>query len=112
MLYLAEKLAGRAVAFCGATTLELLPLKIVENQVEPFRRYDIPAFITTDDGSYGVRGFVTQALETWLDENPARRVVIYTCGPELMMKRVAEIARARGIDCQVAAERAMACGMG
>jgi dihydroorotate dehydrogenase electron transfer subunit len=38
--------------------------------------------------------------------------VIYTCGPELMMKRVAEIALARGIACQVAVERAMACGMG
>ena len=29
-----------------------------------------------------------------------------------MMKRVAEIAAARGIDCQIAVERAMACGMG
>src|SRR2546421_5262564 len=38
--------------------------------------------------------------------------MIYTCGPEPMMKRVAEIAAARGIDCQIAVERAMACGMG
>ena len=40
------------------------------------------------------------------------RTVIYTCGPEPMMKRVAQIAADRGIECQVAVERAMACGMG
>ena len=33
-------------------------------------------------------------------------------GPELMMKRVADITAARGIECQIAVERAMACGMG
>ncbi|MDQ3440783.1 MAG: hypothetical protein M3478_10590, partial [Planctomycetota bacterium] len=38
--------------------------------------------------------------------------IIYTCGPEPMMKRVADIAAARNIDCQIAVERAMACGMG
>ena len=40
------------------------------------------------------------------------RPIIYTCGPEPMMRRVADIAAARGIECQVAVERAMACGMG
>ncbi len=38
--------------------------------------------------------------------------IIYTCGPEPMMKRVADIAAARGLECQIAVERAMACGMG
>jgi dihydroorotate dehydrogenase electron transfer subunit len=38
--------------------------------------------------------------------------VIYTCGPEPMMKRIADIAAARNIECQIAVERAMACGMG
>ena len=66
----------------------------------------------TDDGSYGFRGFVTQALEQYLESNRARHHVIYTCGPEPMMKRVADIAAARNIECQIAVERAMACGMG
>lgn len=131
MLYLSEKLAGhRAVAFCGALSRDLLPLTIQTDNlpgepdaiqprlnVDEFRRYNIPAVITTDDGSYGYRGFVTQALEKYLDQNPAdeksrKQMVIYTCGPEGMMKRVAEIAAVRGIECQVAVERAMACGMG
>ena len=37
---------------------------------------------------------------------------LYTCGPEPMMKRVADLAAARGLECHVAVERAMACGMG
>ena len=82
-----------------------------------FARHGIPALITTDDGSFGFRGLVTQALERYLDRHVATRAtrakaIVYTCGPEPMMKRVAEIAGARGIECQVAVERAMACGMG
>jgi dihydroorotate dehydrogenase electron transfer subunit len=86
--------------------------------VEEFAGHGVGAVITTDDGSYGFRGFVTQALERYLDRHfsngaaGGRRPVIYTCGPEPMMKRVADIANTRGIECQVAVERAMACGMG
>jgi dihydroorotate dehydrogenase electron transfer subunit len=114
MLYLASKLAGRrAVAFCGATTKDLLPLTIAAaGDAAEFAGHGIPSIITTDDGSLGRRGLVTQALEEWLDDNCDRPLVLYTCGPELMMKRVAEIAIARGIPCQIAVERAMACGMG
>ncbi len=75
--------------------------------------------ISTDDGSYGLKGYVTEALERYLDAYfkdtwavGSIRPTIYTCGPEPMMKRVAEIARVRGLACQVAVERAMACGMG
>jgi dihydroorotate dehydrogenase electron transfer subunit len=126
MLYLAEKLRGKnGVAFCGALTRDLLPLTITNaaaapsqdsieplNNIDEFARYGVGAVITTDDGSYGFRGFVTQALERYVDRWQGGTPVIYTCGPEGMMKRVAEIAGARGIECQVAVERAMACGMG
>ena len=76
-----------------------------------FARHSVPSIITTDDASYGFGGFVTQALERWLDSQPGSSI-IYTCGPEPMMKRVAEIALIRKIPCQIAVERAMACGMG
>jgi dihydroorotate dehydrogenase electron transfer subunit len=137
MLYLAEALAGRpAAAFCGALTRDLLPLEIMETIPAPgpeaihpqlniaeFARHQIPTLLSTDDGSYGFRGFITQALERYLDKmgfGPLNadevgnqpRPMIYTCGPEPMMRRVADIAAARGLRCQVAAERAMACGMG
>jgi dihydroorotate dehydrogenase electron transfer subunit len=123
MIYLAEKLAGRpAVAFAGAVSRTLLPLTITDEapvdgaepamNVQEFARHGIPTIISTDDGSLGVHGYVTTALETYLNENPDPHSVIYTCGPELMMKRVAQIALDRNIECQVAVERAMACGMG
>ena len=132
MLYLAEKLAGRqAIAFCGALTRDLIPLTIKDDVpsggpddanprpgIEEFSRHGHPSVITTDDGSYGFRGYVTQALERYLDQSAignrqsAIPQTVYTCGPEPMMKRVADIAAARGLECQVAVERAMACGMG
>ncbi|HEY1684460.1 MAG TPA: dihydroorotate dehydrogenase electron transfer subunit [Tepidisphaeraceae bacterium] len=79
--------------------------------IAEFADCGIPSLITTDDGSLGTRGFVTAALTAYLDSinDPA---VIYTCGPEPMMKAVANIAIQRNIECQVAVERAMACGMG
>ncbi|MFI5378164.1 MAG: hypothetical protein ACHRHE_02555 [Tepidisphaerales bacterium] len=134
MLYLANWLRGvSTVAFCGATTRRLLALTVRADIVgdpsaaaivdrgspslcvEEFARCGVPAVITTDDGSCGFRGLVTQALERYLDGLPddrRRTCVVYTCGPEPMMKRVAEIAATRGIECQVAVERSMACGMG
>jgi dihydroorotate dehydrogenase electron transfer subunit len=128
MMYLAEKLQGRkAIAFAGALTRDLLALTITNDAPPPtaydvdplyniaeFSRFGIPAVITTDDGSYGFRGFITQALETYLDKyfKGNTSPIIYTCGPEPMMKRVADIAAARGLVCQIAVERAMACGMG
>ena len=147
MLYLAEKLAGRdAVAFCGALTRDLLPLTPIhgisnpgEDAFDPqlniaeFARHGVRSVTSTDDGSWGFRGFVTQALEAYLEKsefgvqgsdntdsadsslNLEPRTLpplIYTCGPEPMMKRVAQIAAARNIECQIAVERAMACGMG
>jgi dihydroorotate dehydrogenase electron transfer subunit len=129
MLYLAERLAGRpATAFCGTLRRELLPLTIRQGipaasrafdatlGIEEFARHGIPTVVSTDDGSFGFHGYITQALEQHLDSalstRQSRLPVIYTCGPEPMMRRVADIALSRGLECQVAAERAMACGMG
>ncbi|HEV7299329.1 MAG TPA: dihydroorotate dehydrogenase electron transfer subunit [Tepidisphaeraceae bacterium] len=128
MIYLASQLSGTpAVAFCGALTRDLLALSIEPKSEPPavggamniteFARHGVPAVISTDDGSYGYRGFVTQALEQYLDQffptgGPAPRPTIYTCGPEPMMKRIADIAASRQLPVQIAVERAMACGMG
>jgi dihydroorotate dehydrogenase electron transfer subunit len=122
MIYLASELGRRrAVAFAGALSRDLLPLAIADApyQVGEFFEHGIPTILSTDDGSIGFRGFITQALEEFVDNRLAvdiprgdLRPIIYTCGPEPMMKRVAEIALQRKIPCQIAVERAMACGMG
>jgi dihydroorotate dehydrogenase electron transfer subunit len=98
-----------------------MPLTVGSRQYEvaEFAPHNVPAILCTDDGSLGFQGLVTQALEDFLDNRLAPEIsraglqpVIYTCGPEPMMKRVADIALQRNIPCQIAVERAMACGMG
>lgn len=65
-------------------------------------------FITTNDGSMGEKGFVTEhSLWKTMKINK-----IYACGPMPMMKAVAKLARERGIWCEVSLENQMACGIG
>ncbi len=65
---------------------------------------------TTDDGSVGKKCFVTEAMEDIL--NKTKIDLIITCGPEVMMKRVFEIAETKKIQIQASLERKMKCGVG
>ena len=65
-------------------------------------------FITTNDGSMGEKGFVTDH-SLW---NAMKINKIYACGPMPMMKAVAKVAREKGIWCEVSLENQMACGIG
>ena len=66
--------------------------------------------ITTDDGSIGRRGRVSDVLPALLDRTGSD--LIYACGPMGMLQAVSDIAGERGIPCQVAVEESMACGIG
>ena len=66
--------------------------------------------VMTDDGSYGEKGFTTDALPELLKKGDVRKVI--TCGPAVMMRKVAELAEAAGIFCEVSLERRMGCGTG
>lgn len=78
--------------------------------VDDFLRLGVDVRTSTDDGTAGHRGFVTDLLEQVLDKSPAAHVVC--CGPEPMMERVAHITAGRGVPCQVSLETPMACGIG
>lgn len=65
-------------------------------------------FVTTEDGSQGEQGFVTQ--HSLLGKEMFGR--IYTCGPTPMMKAVAAYASKKDIDCEASLENMMACGLG
>jgi dihydroorotate dehydrogenase electron transfer subunit len=67
--------------------------------------------ITTDDGSLGKKGFTTDALREVLKENPKIKRV-YTCGPEVMMKKILETCTAYKVECEASLERYMKCGYG
>jgi dihydroorotate dehydrogenase electron transfer subunit len=66
--------------------------------------------VTTDDGSAGRRGLVTDPLPELLARTGAGRV--YACGPMPMLAAVSRVATAAGVPCQVAVEEQMACGTG
>lgn len=74
--------------------------------LDEFSKYG-RVFVTTEDGSAGEKGFVTQhtILQTPFDR-------IATCGPKPMMMAVVRLAKAKGIDTEVSLENMMACGVG
>lgn len=84
----------------GRTRDDLMLLDRFRNEGE--------VFITTNDGSMGEKGFVTEH-SLW---NTMKINKIYACGPMPMMKAVAKMARERGIWCEVSLENQMACGIG
>jgi dihydroorotate dehydrogenase electron transfer subunit len=118
LLWLAEALqaAGkRTTAFVGARSRELVPLHFDDGMnAREFAALNARTVVATDDGSLGFSGTVVGALEDFWAKHPpvASDVVVYTCGPERMMRAAAEACAARGIECQVCMERPMACGVG
>ena len=66
--------------------------------------------VTTDDGSAGRRGLVTDPLPDLLARTGAGQ--LYACGPMPMLAAVSRVAAAAGVPCQVAVEEQMACGTG
>ena len=69
---------------------------------EAFRALGCQVTVTTVDGSYGVKGFVTDAL-------PENYTYFYTCGPEPMLKAVYRATNTSG---QMSFEERMGCGFG
>jgi len=68
--------------------------------------------VVTEDGSSGEKGLVTDHLERWLDGQQQLPVLIYSCGPYAMQRKVAHCALRFGIPCQLSMEALMACGVG
>ena len=104
LLYLGAEMAKNGIKptfLLGARTKnDLLMLK-------DFKMYG-RVLITTEDGSEGEKGFVTN--HSLLQQE--RFDCIYTCGPTPMMKAVARYAKQTNIDCEVSLENMMACGLG
>lgn len=66
--------------------------------------------VTTDDGSMGVKGRVSDVLSDVIHRSHAE--VVYGCGPMAMLRSITDVATAEGAVAQVAVEESMACGIG
>lgn len=65
-------------------------------------------YTATDDGSYGVHGFVSDVLRAHIGEFTA----VCACGPKPMLHALAQLAEEAGLPCQVSMEERMGCGIG
>jgi dihydroorotate dehydrogenase electron transfer subunit len=74
------------------------------------RRMASTVAVTTDDGSLGTKGWVTDVLPEVMSR--AGTDVIYACGPMGMLRAVSAVAAGHGVPAQCAVEESMACGIG
>ena len=109
LFFLAQALTGRDPRFLmGFPTAE----EIITT--EHLGLAPLSVSVSTDDGSRGFAGFVTDLLEGDLEAHPSQAdsLVVFACGPKPMLKAAAAITMGRGIACQVSLEANMACGLG
>jgi dihydroorotate dehydrogenase electron transfer subunit len=126
LLYLARVLSeqgfSNVVVVFGVLSGELFPVELIDAppangsaalclKLPGDAAY--PAIITTDDGSLGLQGRVTDAVESWHRRRAEQTSVsVYTCGPEPMLAAVADQTRRLGYEAQLCIERMMGCGLG
>lgn len=111
ILFLARKIASRAtklVFVIGAKTQDEL-LFIEESRKILVKERD-RVIETTEDGSCGVKGLVTTPLERLLAKE--KFDMLYTCGPEQMMRKVFDLAEKYEVSLEASLERLMRCSIG
>lgn len=127
LLYLARRLRERghadATLILGAMSRDLFPVEIHSDPATDgtARRcaalpggVDYPTIVTTDDGTLGLRGYTTGALQIWAERRGRDAVapLVFACGPEGMLQAVARLTRQLAYGCQLCIERTMGCGFG
>lgn len=68
--------------------------------------------LSSDDGTVGHHGFITEPLRNLLDQTQGEERLVVCCGPEPMMAATAQLCKAAGVRCLVSLETPMACGIG
>ncbi len=102
MLFASKALGNNAVVINGFRNKDAVILS------EDFKNNGARLVVTTDDGSFGVHGFVTDVLK---DEIKNAELVC-ACGPMPMLKNVAAMCIENKVRCLVSLEQRMACGIG
>ncbi|RNC29258.1 MAG: Dihydroorotate dehydrogenase B (NAD(+)), electron transfer subunit [Candidatus Dichloromethanomonas elyunquensis] len=100
-----KEAGNKVISVLGARNKELLILE------EEMRAASDEVVITTDDGSYGMKGFVTHGIQSVLDKG-VKIDAIWAIGPVIMMKSVANFTRPLGIKTIVSMNPVMVDGTG
>jgi dihydroorotate dehydrogenase electron transfer subunit len=104
-------LAGRAAEAGVPTSVAIGARKALDLlYVERFEELGVEVLVSTDDGSRGERGYVTQIVSRFIAEelDPA----IYACGPEQMLVALHRLCIEHDVPGQFSLERYMKCGFG
>lgn len=107
MYLLAERSPQKGIVFVGGR-------RRVDILCEPeFGALGWEVRVTTEDGSYGERGLVTQALLAELQKNTGGRTrKLFACGPTPMLKAVGKIATEHNLPAELSMDEHMCCGIG
>ncbi len=98
--------ADRVTLLYGARTADAFA------GLDEFAAAGVEVRLSTDDGSRGHHGLVTDLLDDLLAECAGQDLRIVCCGPEPMMAAVAQRAVSAGVPCRLSLETPMACGLG
>ncbi|NLB55383.1 MAG: dihydroorotate dehydrogenase electron transfer subunit, partial [Lentisphaerae bacterium] len=77
-----------------------------------FRELGWDIMVSTEDGTAGHRGLVTELLESFLQKGDSKTYEVFSCGPIPMLQRISEMASESGIKAWVSLDRQMGCGIG
>ena len=102
---LAQAGIGQRLFFGGRTKHDLVCAK-------DFRPYVRQTVLSTEEGSRGHGGFITEPLQAFLERNRDRSYLLIVCGPWGMLSASAGLARQYGHACLVSMENRMGCGLG
>ncbi len=80
--------------------------------LDRFQTLGVQLTAATEDGSFGVKGLVTEPLEQDLALPSVAGAVVYACGPMPMLHAVGRMAMARKLTCYLSIEERMGCGLG
>jgi dihydroorotate dehydrogenase electron transfer subunit len=110
LLCLAKELKGKTkgvYALLGANNMNSVLCE------EDFKALGIDTTVATDDGTYGLKGLITDVLLDVIGSKLSPlKCCIYACGPRPMVKALGAISAEKDIPCRVSLEEWMACGIG
>lgn len=105
LVFLAEKSGTDYLLIGTKSKAEVLPKK-------ELAKVKGKILYSTNDGSFGTKGFVTTLLEEVIRKEKAENLFIQTCGPNVMMQAVMKIAKQHQIEGEASIDKTMACGVG
>ena len=82
--------------------------------LEKLKMMGVRLIVSTDDGSLGIKGQVTDVFLNAIKRRNEdhRNLAIYSCGPQMMLEKMSEMAKRLNLSCQISLETHMPCGVG